>query len=48
MGMSPAVMAMKYEESLYIPEDLSFISIARSWGKVKMASNTENMPQNDE
>ena len=39
MGRSPMVLDMKYDESLYMPEDLSFSSIIRSWGKVKIAWN---------
>ncbi|GAB2215675.1 hypothetical protein Droror1_Dr00020070 [Drosera rotundifolia] len=48
MGRSPAIRAMKYDESLYIPDDLSFSSIIRSGGNVKMAWNNGKKPQNPE
>jgi hypothetical protein len=34
-GRSITLLAMKYDESLYMHEDLSFIIIARSSGNVK-------------
>lgn len=37
IGSSAVVLAMKYDDSLYIPEDLSFSSINLSRGKVKIA-----------
>lgn len=46
MGRSPVVRAMKYEESRYIPEDLSFMSIDRSCGNVKIAWKRGKNPQN--
>ncbi|KAG5106453.1 hypothetical protein JHK82_018448 [Glycine max] len=33
IGRSPTILDMKYEESMYIPEDRSFFSIVSSWGK---------------
>ena len=40
--------ATKYALSLYISADLSFINIAHSRGKVKIAVNTGKKPQNTE
>lgn len=42
------VLDMKYDESLYIPEERSFSSIIRSGGKVKIAWNRGKKPQNPE
>lgn len=45
IGRSVVVLEMKYDESLYIPEDLSFSRIIRSFGKVLMACNRGKKPQ---
>ena len=47
-GRSVMFRAAKYALSLYIPTDLSFISITLSCGKVKIAVNSGKKPQKTE
>lgn len=45
-GRSLVVLATKYALNLYISAARSLLSIALSWGNVKMAVNTGKKPQN--
>lgn len=47
-GKSPMIRDMKYEERVYIPEALSFMKIARSWGNAKTALTDGKTPQKTE
>ncbi|KAL3825679.1 hypothetical protein ACJIZ3_021708 [Penstemon smallii] len=47
-GRSLVVLATKYALNLYMSAALSLLSIALSWGNVKMAVNTGKNPQNTE